>query len=61
MRAVLGEAGAPEGVGEQQDVLMMYTSCSRTDSAMRTMLSPDSLRVTVAFPDGMPKLRCRPA
>lgn len=56
IKAVLGDADCPEGVGEQHEVLMMYTSCSRTDSAMRTSDSPDSFRVTVDFPRGTPRL-----
>ena len=56
MSDVFGEAGAPFGVGETHEVLMMYTSCSRTDSAIRTMDSPASFLVTVARPKGCPNL-----
>lgn len=51
---VLGLAGEPVGVGETHEVLRMYTSCSRTDSEMRMMDSPASLRVTVLRPRGSP-------
>lgn len=39
-----------------QPVLMMYTSSSRTDSAMRTDVSPIPLRVTSALERGRPML-----
>lgn len=39
-----------------QPVLMMYTSSSRTDSMMRTWLSPIPLFVTSARPSGTPSL-----
>ena len=39
-----------------QPVLMMYTSSSRTDSAMRTPVSPMLLLVTSALLSGMPSL-----
>lgn len=41
-----------------QPVLMMYTSSSRTDSAMRTLVSPTLLFVTSALLSGMPSLWC---
>ena len=40
-----------------QPVLIMYTSSSRTDSAMRTMLSPMPFFVTSALARGMPSLK----
>lgn len=49
-----------DGLGQRQAVLMMYTSCSLTDSAMRTIDSPDSLRVTVALLNGRPRRRATP-
>lgn len=38
------------------EVFRMYTSCSRTDSNMRTQISPDSFFVTLALPSGTPSL-----
>ena len=38
-------------------VLIIYTSSSRTDSAMRTEVSPTPLRVTSAFETGKPILQ----
>lgn len=57
MRLVFGESVSPLCVCVTHDVLMMYTSCSRTDSPMRTIVSPASFRVTLAFPRGTPRLR----
>jgi hypothetical protein len=38
-------------------VLIIYTSSSRTDSAMRTLVSPIPLRVTSALERGRPMLK----
>lgn len=56
MSDVLGLTGLPSWSYVTQDVLMMYTSCSRTDSCMRTCSSPASFFETLDLPSGTPSL-----
>jgi len=56
MSEVLGLTGCPFWSYDTHDVLIMYTSCSRTDSCMRTCSSPASFFDTLDWPSGTPSL-----
>lgn len=56
MSDVFGLTGRPSWSYVTQDVLIMYTSCSRTDSCMRTCSSPASFFDTLDLPSGTPSL-----
>ena len=61
MSEVLGLTGWPFWSYDTHDVLIMYTSCSRTDSYMRTISSPASFFETLERPSGTPRrlqIRC---